>query len=224
MAPAALILFHALSAHDDAESERRSSSRPGDREAPRGATTSAADRVLLERLRANDAGALAELYDVHARVILRFAERYCPTSGDAEDVVHDVFVSLWERRAQLDLRGSWRVYLLGAARRSAMTWARHLRVVDAARVSASPDVPLGMSHPSALPDADVDNAALRAALDDAVARLTPTQRAAVMLRWYDQMEYSEIAEALGISVAAAKQQVSRVQRALRPLLARFFTP
>ena len=62
---------------------------------------------------------------------------------------------------------------------------------------------------------------LQTALADALDQLSEVQRAILTLRWTHEMSYEQIATTLSISVAAAKQQVSRTQRVIRPLLERF---
>jgi RNA polymerase sigma factor (sigma-70 family) len=70
------------------------------------------DRLLLERIARRDATAVAELYDRHSRVLYGIALRILRTASDAEDVLQDVFVQIWEKAPLYD-----------PARGKPMTWA-----------------------------------------------------------------------------------------------------
>ena len=57
---------------------------------------------LLERLRENDVRAFDQLFEQFAPELCRFAHGYLKSQADAEDVVQDCFLKVWERRHEVD--------------------------------------------------------------------------------------------------------------------------
>src|SRR5690242_9753273 len=83
------------------------------------------DESLLLRVGAADHGALTDLYERHARTAHAVASRLLYDSAEAEDVVQDVFLTLWHRPHHFDPgRGSGRSWLLTVVRNRSMD---HLR-------------------------------------------------------------------------------------------------
>src|SRR5687768_13821438 len=99
-----------LRLHQDAE----------DQPAGIGATQTGEDRALLDRIRAGDQLAFSQCYEKNFRALWTFAYGYLKTGSAAEDIVQDVFASLWERRDKLDIRSSVTVYLYSAVKQRAL--------------------------------------------------------------------------------------------------------
>lgn len=95
--------------------------------------TAATDNQLIEAVRAGDRGALSVLYERHAAHMLGLALRLLPERSVAEDLVHDVFVEIWQRSSTYcPERGSVRAWMRTRLRsraidrrRSLQTAARH---------------------------------------------------------------------------------------------------
>jgi RNA polymerase sigma-70 factor (ECF subfamily) len=60
-------------------------------------TTSAADIALLDRIARRDQAGLAELYDRHCRLLFSLILRILRDRGEAEDVLQEVFIRVWDR-------------------------------------------------------------------------------------------------------------------------------
>ena len=93
----------------------------------------------------------------------------------------------------------------------------HLAVDGWRLRSRRPEV-LATVEPPAQPDA-ADGVALRQALVQALGRLPPKQRAALVLRYWEQLSESEAAEVLGCSVGTVKSNTSRGLARLREIAA-----
>jgi RNA polymerase sigma-70 factor, ECF subfamily len=144
-----------------------------------------------------------------------FAFRYTRSAEAAEDLVQDVFTTLWSSRDSIRVQTSLRAYLFAAVRNRALN-LRKRKVVEAdwARDEADDDVRALHPRP-AQPDEILDRAQLQAQLDAALDAL-PERCALVMrLRWRDQLSYAEIAETMGISVKGVEKQLERGLRAVR---------
>lgn len=166
------------------------------------------DPALLDAARRGDADALATLYDRHAPRLLAIARSLL--GDDAEDVVHDVFLSAWHDAARFDpARGSVRTWLAVRLRSRCLDRLRR----RATRARKEDDVPLPAAH------ATLDPAMLDAArLDAALARLPGPQAQAVRLRYLDGLSSQEAADAAGCPLGTLK---SRLREGLRALRAEF---
>lgn len=62
------------------------------------------DQILVDLLRKDDSGAYAEIYRRYWKKLLTMAWSHSDTKAVAEDIVHEVFISLWERKNEVDIK------------------------------------------------------------------------------------------------------------------------
>ncbi len=161
--------------------------------------------------------------DYHDRV-RRYLERLVgPT--DAEDLAQDVFEKA--QRALGTFRGDARVltWLYRVATNVAIDRLRTAhRRVDLERADGDADTleaALSANAPQERPlDADVDRAHMRECILRVVDQLPTTQRAAILLGELRGLSDRELADALGVSLGAAKIRLHRARRALKAALER----
>jgi len=178
---------------------------------------SGSDALLLERIRAGDAQALADIYDQHAGLVFGLARRVTREEQLARDVTQEVFTYLWEMPGRVDLsRGSLRSFLaLLAHRRAVDLVRRHEARARAETASAMPEVEDG-------PEADVVEAQLQSwqkkKLAELLGKLPAEQREAIRLAYYDGLTYVQVAKTLGIPEGTAKTRLRSALGKLRTLL------
>lgn len=150
-------------------------------------------------------GKLGELYLRHADDAVRLAYLLTADRALAEDIVQDAFVRLAGRLAHLRDEGAFEAYLTRTVVNLARShWRR--RRVERAHLERTARAPLPE------PPADVDE---RDALWRALGDLSPRQRAAVVLRFYEDLSERRIAEILGCRPGTVKSLVSRGLMRLR---------
>jgi RNA polymerase sigma-70 factor (ECF subfamily) len=170
---------------------------------------------LARRIRDGDPAALETLFHEHYASLCRFANRYLHDRAAAEDLVQDVFTSIWAGRLRLDVRGSLRAYLFAAVRNRALNLHKHQLVErDWAHDEALPDVRALHRAPSR-PDDLLDDAERRDRLRAALEALPERCRLVMQLRWEEQLTHAEISDVLGITVKGVERQLARGLRALR---------
>jgi RNA polymerase sigma-70 factor (ECF subfamily) len=186
------------------------------------ATTAAlppADAAIVFRVRAGDIPAFEALFrDLHPPLV-RFARTCGVTDDEADDVVVDVFATVWESRATWRPLKSVAAYFFRATRNRALNALRDANVAVRYITSAAQesDSPL-MGTPPERPDVAIETAERTAGLWDAIAKLPERQRVLLTLRWRDVLSIEEIAAVLGISVGATKTALTRAVQALRSVL------
>src|SRR5262245_25149580 len=113
-------------------------------------TDQAHDVSCIERMRAGDARALAELYDRHTPLLYSLVVRMLGRSADAEDVVQQAWVQAWTQCDRYDpARGNVGAWLVSIARSRALDRLRSRSARDRAERALLADLE---SRPSA-PDA-----------------------------------------------------------------------
>lgn len=170
-------------------------------------------RDPVERAK-SDPAAFAELYDRYARQIYRFIQARVRDDGLAEDLTAEVFLSAL--RHIKDYRDQGRPFSCWLYRIAVNAIASHYR---SQRSSLSLDEHLGLVSPVLDPlDTVVGRERLRTVWE-AVDRLPVQQRAAMILKFSEDMTMEEVGTVLGKSQAAAKLLIYRAMQRLRRELA-----
>ena len=190
------------------------------------------DRALVRDLASKDAEvrrrALGELYDRHHGRVFNTAYRVLGSFADAQDVTQDVFLHVADRigsfRGDASLT-SW-VYRVTVnlsidrrRRESRRAVPRAMGETDGDRETGSPrpgiaEVPADPSDVAAKEEAE---RRVRAAL----ARLSPKLRAVVVLRYFENLSYDELADVLDMSIGTVKSRLNRAHAALERALAAY---
>jgi RNA polymerase sigma factor (sigma-70 family) len=173
------------------------------------------DEALLARIAQGEPAAVRALVQRKAARIHALAARLLLDPLEAEDVTQEVFVRVW-RQAPL-----WRP---GVAKFD--TWMHRVALnlcYDRLRrrredLRAEPPE---QEDPGPAPDRGLLAADAGKAVEQAMARLPPRQREAIVLCHYQELGNIEAAELMGVSVEALESLLSRARRALRGMLLGF---
>ena len=172
--------------------------------------------AVLARARAGNAEAWGELYREHGAQIFRFCRRALPTKEDAEDATMEVFIKVREKLGQYDPTRPFTAWLYKVAANHCWDILRRRRVRQDLETGDVDTLPL--EHPDASQLERVvqerSSQEVRRALDKLPAR----SRMALVLRYYSEMNYDEIAETLGIRRAFVGVVLLRARHQLRDAL------
>ena len=152
-----------------------------------------------------------ELYDCFYDELVLWADTILNDMGEAEDLVQDFFVRLWEKKLNENLVGERvRSYLYVSVRNMAIR-----KVKDQGRIRRLPDV-------SVVERVWEDEDMVRDEMIDQVLKaldvLSPRSREVLECVHLKNMKYAEVAELLGISVATVKTLLVRSLKTLRGLV------
>jgi RNA polymerase sigma-70 factor (ECF subfamily) len=162
-----------------------------------------------ERVDFGDEQTLAALYVKYFGELWTFASRYVRNQA-AADIVHDVFLTLWETRASIEVWTTIRAYLFSAvANRARNAAARERR--DDSLAAVLPSL-MTLPMPS---ENDGTDSELAQAVTNALASLPERQQLAFTLRLTNEMTYAEIATVLGVTKGAVSQLIHKAQSQLR---------
>ena len=176
----------------------------------------APDAALVARIRRGEHAAFEAVFRAHHALLRAVASRLASPEL-AEEIVQDVMLSLWQRRAALDVHGPLRAYLLAAVRFTASSAVR--RVQTAARHADEAVRALHTAPVSS--DARLLDDERARAIETAVARLPERCRLAFTLVRLEGLSYADAAAALGISPKTVDAQMGIALRRLRDDLRAF---
>lgn len=178
-----------------------------------------AERRLVEQIRAGDETVFETVYRSVYIPLWRFAVRLVHSREIADDVVHDVFLTLWARRTTLSVRTTIRAYLYGAVRQRALRYIRHQQVIDRFATARAADVAEGSAASYVRSaDARTEREELTHLLRIAIHALPERQRLATLLYLDDELTPSEIAAALGVTAVAARKLLAKATSQLQKVL------
>lgn len=190
------------------------SAMEGDRVAQHG------DQQLVGRIRAGDTSAFEEMYRAHAPALLSYALSQLRSPEAAEDVVQELFLSVWRHRNNWRLNRSIRSYLFGALRNHIISHRRHHQAREGRLQQVDhPEFRLASLPGRGRTDDRVREAELTEAINRAIDQLTPRCKEAFLLIRQEYLSYAEVAEVMGISVKGVEMNMVRALAALRECLA-----
>jgi RNA polymerase sigma factor (sigma-70 family) len=176
------------------------------------------DDQLVRLVAEKDADALEALYDRYGRAAYSLARRILTDGTLAQDVVQEVFLSLWRDARRFDAgRGTVATYLLS------MT---HHRAVDAVRReenlrrwrTTDEALELEPAPTANRVEDEVESAERRAEVRAALAVLPPAQREALLLAYFGGYTQREVAALVGVPLGTVKTRMAAGMRKLKEAL------
>src|SRR5207253_2911768 len=170
----------------------------------------------IARARAGDAEAWGELYRDYAPAIFRFCRRALPTREDAEDATMEIFMKLKGKLVQYDTTRSFSAWLYKVAANHCWDILRRRKIRQDKETDDLDNVPLEHPDPSQLDQLIEQRSSeeVRKALE----KLGGRARMALVMRYYSDMSYDEIADALGVRRAFVGVVLLRARHELRQAL------
>jgi RNA polymerase sigma-70 factor (ECF subfamily) len=166
------------------------------------------DQVLVRRVASGDERALSALYDRYAGLIFGSGVRYLGDRGLAEDLVQDVFTSVWRNAAGFDpARASFSTWVYRITRNQATDLIRR-RKARIRTVGGDLLFETGGDDPSGELSRSFDVAS-------ALSRLSLVHREVIILAYFEGLSQSEISRRTGTPLGTVKSRTTAALRALR---------
>ena len=177
------------------------------------------ETLLIKKIREGDEHAFEIVFLKYYSSLCRFSWKYVHSEVIAEEVVQEVFATVWEKRLQLDPDGHLRGLLYDATRNKALNYIKHQKIVDdyiaETRQKMNDNIfPLASST-------DGKYEEVIRIIDKVVDELPTKSKRVYKLNREEGLTYREIADYLEISVKTVESQMSRVLKTLRDQLSQF---
>jgi len=175
------------------------------------------DELLIAHLKKGDKDAFAEIYARYAAKLAAFASSKLYSLEDAKDILHDMFVKLWEQRADMAVTSNLQSYLFTIIRRRIIDKIRK-NITREAYASAIQSIAIGYDNESVF-----ETRELRQHIDRSLNDLSPRVKEIYILSRNEGLNNREIADKLNLSEQTVKNQLSAALRHLRKSLTGFTT-
>lgn len=177
------------------------------------------EQDYIARARAGDENAFVPLVDSYQSAVYNLCYRMLGDAQEAEDAAQEAFLRAYAQLRRYDPTRSFKTWLFSIAshycidllRKRRLTW---LSIDD----EALPPHP-ALREPSPGPEETTSRREQSAAVHALLARLAPEDRGAIVMRYWYDLSYEEIAEATGATVSSVKSRLHRARGALAEMMA-----
>lgn len=168
--------------------------------------------AIIERCRAGDSAAFGELFERYKNLVYRTAYLMLDEPEEAEEVLQDVFLSLLHSLPTYQPeKGAFSTWLhrvtINRCLRRQHNHGLLTRLIERFRRDATIEN-----------DSRLESAEDRQSIRKALGRLSKPLRAVIILRYYHNLSYSEIAEVLQISAGTVKSRLNTAHKKVRDVL------
>ena len=174
---------------------------------------------LLARVAKRERAAFEQLYDRYSNILYATAMKFLKEDADAQDVVQDVFIQIWDKAKLYDpAKGKPLTWALTLTRNRSIDRIRAIqrrtRLRDDFEKETVADESAGVREALSGVDASEKSQILR----DAVGRLSPEQRKVIELAFFGGLTQSEVADRLGEPLGTVKARARRGLMKLKEIL------
>src|SRR5574344_1811416 len=143
--------------------------------------------------------------------MIRFAKEYSLFEEDAENIVQDVFLFLWEKRGVLDIKVSIMAYMFALVKHRCLDYLRHKNITD----EYNKELSLKLSALEQLDSSASSEENIEDIRTEAINKLPERCREVFLKSRIEGKKYKEIAEEMNLSVNTVESQMSIALKKLR---------
>ncbi len=173
--------------------------------------TNGRDRELLSRLASGDQSAMKTIFQTYFSHIYHTTYRFVKNRQVGEDLAQEVFMKLWRKRAQIEIRQTIKGYLTTMAYHEAMGYLRKQKpIINVQELGSERVGEDGWEM--------VKGRELKKKIELVIEQLPPRCRGIFILSRFEGKTYREIAEIMDISTKTVENQMSKALQVLREAL------
>ena len=176
-----------------------------------GRASHTSESLLVGELKKGNEKAFIQLYDTYKDVIYAYSLKLLKSKTNAEEILQDVFMKVWQKRETLDVSRSFKSYLYTIARNKCFDFLE-----KAANDTKLKEAIFYQSQKSFSPtDLKLVESDFERIKKEAYDTLPPKRREIFELSRQEGMTYDEIGERLGISTSTVKTQMNKALESMR---------
>ncbi|MDB5117490.1 MAG: polymerase subunit sigma-70 [Mucilaginibacter sp.] len=169
------------------------------------------DHELVFLLKTGDKDAYTEIYNRYKGILYQHAYKLLRNQEEVDDIIHELFTTLWIKRETLEFKTNLSGYLYTAVRNRVLDYISHQQIESAYIISLQKFIDKGV----AITDHRVRLNMLQEVIEKEIACLPAKMREIFELSRKSQLSHREIAEKLDISEKTVKNQVNNALKILR---------
>lgn len=171
-------------------------------------------KKLTESIKTLNKATFEEAFRSYFTPLCSFAQKYIHDIDEAKDIVHNVFINLWNKREEIDLNTSLKSYLFQGVHNRSLNYIRdHKKIVQFDTLQSEGEIGNYIESKDHLESEEAEGRINRA-LDD----LPDKCKEIFLMNRFDGLKYREVAEKLDISIKTVETQMSRALKTLRERL------
>lgn len=174
------------------------------------------DQVFWEKIRLGNTTAFSTLFKKYYEPLYQFAGRFVKDAQTAENIVQNAFVNLWTTRGHRHIKSNLRSYLYTMVKNLSLNHLKQEKNLLTINGRSNFQEKFDNS-----PEENVLRKEWHTAVHEAIDKLPEKCRLIYLMKRYDNLKYTEIAEILNISVNTVKTQMKRALKSLLKQLSSF---
>jgi RNA polymerase sigma-70 factor, ECF subfamily len=189
------------------------------------AQTDVSDLDLVTRCQAGDTEAFDELVTRYRTRVFGMIYNMVHSEQDAWDLAQDSFLKAWKSIKRFRGRSSFYTWIYRIVMNVTIDWLRKRQIKgagsefdDAIQLKEVEPASKTVPKSEALPHEKMERSEIRGRIDKAIAQLSPEQRAVILMKEIEEMQYHEIADALGCSIGTVMSRLFYARKKLQNLL------
>jgi RNA polymerase sigma-70 factor (ECF subfamily) len=180
---------------------------------------------LVKRCQKGETAAFDELVTRYRTRVFGMIYNMVHSEQDAWDLAQDSFVKAWKSIARFRGKSSFYTWVYRIVMNVTIDWLRKKQVKgaglefdDAVQLRQVDPASKTLPRAEALPHERMERNEIRARIDQAISQLSPEHRAVILMKETEDMQYHEIAEALGCSIGTVMSRLFYARKKLQNLL------
>ena len=180
---------------------------------------------LVKQCQAGNTEAFDQLVTRYRTRVFAMIYNMVHNEQDAWDLAQDSFVKAWKSIGRFRGRSSFYTWIYRIVMNVTIDWLRKKQVKGAGAefndaIQLREIEPASRTVPKAdpLPHERMEQSEIRARIDNAIAQISPEHRAVILMKEIEEMQYHEIAEALGCSIGTVMSRLFYARKKLQNLL------
>lgn len=172
------------------------------------------EQVWLDQARQGDKVAFGKIIEAYQGPVYNLAYRMLNNSGEAEEAAQEAFIRAYTRLDSYNPNHKFSTWLLSITSNYCIDLIRKRRAILLSIDEPLPPHPSLMSEKSAAPEPQLVQNEQQEMVQSLLAELAPEYREAVVLRYWHELSYEEIAEMMDTTVSAIKSRLFRARKQL----------
>ena len=159
-----------------------------------------------------------KLYKLYYPKMFAFAKNYVPVNEDAENIVQDVFLTLWERKEEIEISFTLTTYLFTLVKNRCLNFLRHKLIEEEYNSQMKKELGFKLYALEVFDYSYQSEEELQEIIRRALDALPERCREVFIKSRIEGLKYKEISDELGISVNTVENQIVTALRKLRVAL------
>lgn len=164
-----------------------------------------------------DPKAFENLFHEYYDSLCSYAFHFLKEQAGAEEIVQDIFFTLWQKRESLDIKVSLKAYLYQATKNRCLNLIKHIEIRENYKThnqNVRDERELSLEN-------TMEEMELNTIIQEAISSLPKERQKIFRLSRFEDLKYKEIAEELNISIKTVENQMSKALKFLREQLSEY---